>query len=87
MFMANLGVRQDFFKNRLNATLQFRDMFNTMGRTGTSYGTGWNSKMEFRRKGQALTLTLSYRFNNFKQDRRSSQEMGEADFGGGGEME
>ncbi|MFN8207654.1 MAG: TonB-dependent receptor [Bacteroidales bacterium] len=87
MFMANLGVRQDFFKNKLNATLQFRDMFNTMGRTGSSYGPGWNSKMEFRRKGQALTLTLSYRFNNFKQDRRSGQEMGEGDFGGGGEME
>ena len=81
MFMTGFAVRQDFFKRKLSATLQMRDMFNTMRRLSTSSGPGFYSSSEFHRNGQILVLTLSYKFNNFKQERRA-EDVNQRDFGG-----
>jgi len=81
MFMTGFALRQDFLKRKLSATLQMRDIFNTMKRTGTGFGPGFYSDNEFHRNGQILVLTLSYKFNNFKQERRQ-EDVNQRDFGG-----
>ena len=81
MFMTGLAIRQDFMKRKLSATLQMRDVFNTMHRTGTNYGPGFNSTYDFHRNGQIIVLTLSYKFNNFKQERKQ-EDVNQRDFGG-----
>jgi outer membrane receptor protein involved in Fe transport len=81
MFMTGLAVRQDFLKRKLSATLQVRDVFNTMHRTGTTTAPGLYSTYDFHRQGQILVLTLSYKFNNFKQERKQ-EDVNQRDFGG-----
>ena len=79
--MTGFALRKDFFKRKLSATVQMRDVFNTMKRTGTSFGPGFMSNNEFHRNGQILVLTLSYKFNNFKQERKGDDTQ-QRDFGG-----
>jgi hypothetical protein len=79
--MTGFALRQDFLKRKLSATLQMRDIFNTMKRTGTGFGPGFYSDNEFHRNGQILVLTLSYKFNNFKQERKQ-EDVNQRDFGG-----
>jgi outer membrane receptor protein involved in Fe transport len=81
MFMTGFALRRDFMKRKLSATLQMRDIFNTMKRTGTGFGPGFYDTSEFHRNGQILVLTLSYKFNNFKQDRKQ-EDVNQRDFGG-----
>jgi outer membrane receptor protein involved in Fe transport len=86
MFMTGFAFRQDFLKRKLSATLQMRDIFNTMSRTSTSFGPGWTRTNDFHRNGQILVLTLSYKFNNFKQERKQ-EEVNQRDFGGEDSMQ
>jgi len=74
-FMTSMGIRQDFLKRKLSATLQVRDIFNTMhfsftsGQPGVFYSSG-----EFKRVGPVISLTLSLKLNNFKETRRQIDE-------------
>ena len=62
--------RQDFLKNKLAATLQIRNMFNTMRYNFTAQGTDFASTYDFTREGNIVSITLSYKLNNYSQDRR-----------------
>lgn len=70
-FMTSMGIRQDFLKRKLSATLQVRDIFNTMhfsftsGQPGVFYSSG-----EFKWVGPVISLTLSLKLNYFKETRR-----------------
>ncbi|MCB2221756.1 MAG: TonB-dependent receptor family protein [Bacteroidetes bacterium] len=75
-YYADVTVRQDFFEKKFNVTLKVGDVFAT--RTARSYRNGPDFYISQTRipESRVVTLTLSYRLNNFKerQDRRS--EMG-----------
>lgn len=66
MYFANASLKQDFFKNKLSATLQVQDIFGTMKFSGTSYGSNFENQFRFKRESRILQLTLSYKINNFK---------------------
>lgn len=72
----NLAVRQDFFENKLNATLSVRDVFNTAKFEMESEGPGFKSYAKFDMNSPVISLTLSYKFNNYKQqmNRRGNGE-------------
>ncbi|MCL3782012.1 TonB-dependent receptor [Prolixibacteraceae bacterium JC049] len=78
-YMINTAIRKDFMDRKLTATLQVRDLFGTMKHHMTTETPTYNSVMDFKRGGQMIQLSLSYRINNFKlkkSDRRGGADMG-----------
>lgn len=82
-FVANLALRKDFMKKQLSATLSVRDLLGTGRFAFTSAGSDFSTSNEFRRESQIITLQLSYRINNYRQqgNRRGGEDQ---DSGGGG---
>jgi outer membrane receptor protein involved in Fe transport len=82
--MANLALKQDFFKNKLSATLQIRDLLNTAGHKFTSEGPDFYSYRDFSPYSPMYSITLTYRINNYKPDRKGNRDNGEGmdDIGG-----
>jgi outer membrane receptor protein involved in Fe transport len=84
-YYMNLALRQDFFKRKLSATLQFRDIFGTVKRDFTNTGENFTQHILMQREPRVVTLTLSYKINNYRDggDRRGGGGGGDMDFGGG----
>jgi len=70
-YMVNFAARQDFLDNKLSATLQVRDIFSSAKRQFTSSGPDFYNYSEYVRESPIITMTISYRFNNYKPDRKS----------------
>ena len=84
-FFSNLSYRQDLLKKKLTATLSLRDVFGTMKFERTSSGVDFSDRFKRKRESQVVTLTLSYKLNNFKLDRGSNGNgVREMDFDDGG---
>jgi outer membrane receptor protein involved in Fe transport len=79
----NIAIRQDFMKNRLSATLGVRDVLNTAKFEFESEGPGFQSYRKFDMRSPVVSLTLSYRINNFRPQRQRSDNGGD----GGGMMD
>jgi len=79
-FMVNAAVRQNFMDNKLSLVLQARDVFATAKREYISEGPGFKTYSKFTRIAPMVTLTVSYKFNNYRQDRKGGN-------GESGEME
>lgn len=84
-YMVNAAVRQDFMDKKMSAVLQVRDIFSTAKHEFTSSGPDFYNYNEFRRKSPVVTLTFSYRFNNYRPDKKSRSGNGGGEEGG--EME
>ena len=80
-YYMNLAFRQDLLNRKLSATLQLRDVFGTVRRDTYSFGENFEQHMVRTREPRVLTLTLSYRINNYKFD------PGDRQGGGGGGMD
>lgn len=68
MLFSNLAYRHDFMNKKLSATLSFRDMFGSRSFESISHGQDFSSMFKMNRESQVLTLTLSYKINNYKLD-------------------
>jgi hypothetical protein len=84
MLFANAAIKQDFFKNKLTATLQMQDIFASMKFAGTTYGEGFRSTFKFQREPRVIQLTLSYKLNNFKVSESRNEQSGQSSEGGNG---
>lgn len=85
-FVMNMGYRQDFFNRKLTATLQARDILQSMNFSSISYLEDRVVDDHFERESPIITLTLSYKINNYKSRDRNGQGMdGGNDFNGGGD--
>jgi outer membrane receptor protein involved in Fe transport len=73
-FMTSASVKQDFMKQRLSATLQFRDIFNSGKFQFISEGSNFRDEFKFSREGQIVRLTLSFRINNYKSKEKQQNE-------------
>ncbi|MGE0018029.1 MAG: TonB-dependent receptor [Draconibacterium sp.] len=88
MFFSNISYRQEFLKKKLTATVSVQDPLGTARFERLSYGDNFKSWFKFEREPQVVMLTLSYKLNNFKEDRRggnseaggSGMDMGGAEF-------
>ena len=81
-YMVNAAVRQSFLDRKLSLVLQVRDIFSSAKHEFTSEGPDFYNYSEYRREAPIVTLTMSYRFNNYKPDRKSRSNGGDD-----GEME
>ena len=73
-YFANLAYRQDFLDRKLSATISVQDIFGTMKHEFRTYSSTLNSHMRFEREHQIVTLTLSYKLNNFKNQNSNGEE-------------
>jgi hypothetical protein len=80
MIFSNISYRQDFLNKKLTATVSIRDPFGTARFEGESYGENFKRWFRWERESQVVMLTLSYKLNNFKEERGGGNE-------GGGDME
>jgi len=67
---SNVAVRQDLFNNKLNVTLSVRDVLNTAKFGFESSGEGFYNKSSFDMKSPVFSIALSYKINNYKQQRK-----------------
>ncbi|MCD4746940.1 MAG: TonB-dependent receptor, partial [Bacteroidales bacterium] len=74
-FAANIAFRRDFFKRNLTMTLKVRDIFGTMKYDYTTTAEDFYSYNNFKRESQIVTLSLSYRINNYKKEKRETEEV------------
>ena len=84
--MTNLAVRQSFYKNKLSATLQVRDVFATMNHTSTYKGDDFYSYSHYEPDTPFVTLTLSFKINNYKPERKKNGNGNGDDMGEGEEF-
>ncbi len=83
-FFTNLAYRQDLMEDKLTATIGLRDVFGTMKFERTSTGVDFYDVYKRERESQVLTLTLSYKINNFKMERNGGDGTREMDYDDGG---
>lgn len=76
-YMVNAAVRHDFMDKKFSAVLQIRDIFSSAKHEFTSSGPDFYNYSEYKRESPIVTLTISYRFNNFKPDRKTRSNGGD----------
>lgn len=86
MIFTNFSYRQDFLQKKLTATVSVRDPFGTARFEGESYGDNFKRWFRWEREPRVVMLTLSYKLNNFKEDRNGGGEGGGMDMDSGGEF-
>ncbi len=75
------AFKLSFLNKQLTANLQARDIFGTALRNYTQVGRDFNLDYKFTPKAPMLIVSISYRFNNYKINRRSNS----GDSNGGGD--
>lgn len=68
------AYRHEFFKRRLSVVVNARDIFRTGKYVYTSEGESFITENERRREAPVITLSLSYKINNYKQKRGEKDE-------------
>jgi hypothetical protein len=83
MYMVNVGYRQDLLKRKLSLTIQVMDPFKSSKMKSTIETPTMLTRTTFIRESQVVTLSLSYKINNYNtKEKRRSGEMNQMDFGG-----
>jgi outer membrane receptor protein involved in Fe transport len=67
VFYAGFSARQDLFKKNLSITLNIRDVLNSRKMKSTSEAYNYYTTSENWRKAPIFSLTLSYKWNNYKK--------------------
>jgi outer membrane receptor protein involved in Fe transport len=81
-FITNVAVRKEMLKRKLTVSLNARDILATGKFAFESEGSTFYAFNRFKREAPVVTLNLSYRLNNYRQNaNRRGEEGGE---GGGG---
>lgn len=76
-FTANLGLKKEFFKRKLSATLQARNILGTAKHENINEGPGFYNYSKFDRQWPSIKLNLSYKINNYKKKRDPKEDMEE----------
>ncbi len=69
LLMTNISLHQNFFKGKLSATLQVRDIFGTGYFQYETYTPTTYSYFEYYRDAPTISLNLSLKINNYKKQR------------------
>ncbi|HPF50329.1 MAG TPA: TonB-dependent receptor [Draconibacterium sp.] len=87
MFFSNVSYRQEFMKNKLSATVSVRDPLGTAKFRGENFGDNFSNRFTWEREPRVVMLTLSYKINNFKEDKNGNRGNDSGmDMQGGGEF-
>jgi hypothetical protein len=69
-YMVNSALRYDLFNHKMSVTFNVRDIFNTSQHSFETITNSFTNKNRFTRQGPNFNLTVSYKINNYKQERR-----------------
>ena len=69
-FSASAAYKQDFFKRKMSATLQVRDVFGTWKHEFISEGADFYQYTYYKAKTPIVMLTLTYKLNNYRAKKR-----------------
>jgi len=75
-YMVNSALRYDFFKRKMSVTFKVRDIFGTMRHQFETNTATFYSFNSFYRQSPSFQLTLNYKINNYRQDKKSNMEDG-----------
>ena len=78
-FAASFAVKQELLDRKLSVTMQARNIFNTIKRERVTEGPGFYTANTFRPQWPNLSITLSYKMNNYSardEDGESAPEGG-----------
>jgi len=75
-YTLDAAFRVSFFNKSLTANLQGRDLLGTSLRESISEGPGFYTHYKRDPKSPMVALTISYRFNNYRANKRSEQNGG-----------
>jgi len=78
-YTLDAAFRVSFLDKALRFNLQGRDVLGTSMRETFSEGPGFYSHYKYNPQSPTVALTVSYRFNNYKASRRTSQGGGDTD--------
>lgn len=73
-YTVDAAFKVSFLQRQLTANLQARDIFGTSMREHTSEGEGFITHYKYDPVSPSFVVTISYRFNNFKMNRKSGRE-------------
>ncbi|MFO8053604.1 MAG: outer membrane beta-barrel family protein [Bacteroidales bacterium] len=73
-FMTSMALRQDFFNDQLNLVFRIRDIFSTRGHESTTEDENYYVFMEHISPGPRVSLSVTYKINNFKRKPRTKDE-------------
>ncbi|HJX72227.1 MAG TPA: outer membrane beta-barrel family protein, partial [Bacteroidales bacterium] len=84
-FFTNIGIRQELFGKKLTVSLQVRDILGMAKFEFTSAGDGFYQYDKMMRESQIVTLSASYKINNYRQkiQRENGQNVNEVEFENG----
>lgn len=74
-YSVDAALKTSFLNRSLSANLQVRNIFGTAKREFVSEGKNFYSHTNYQPKSPTVTITLSYRFNNFKPTKRENNSM------------
>ena len=75
-YTVDAAVKTSFLNHSLSANLQVRDIFGTSRRDFISEGQNFVTHTVYQPKTPSVTLTISFRFNNFKPAKREGNQGG-----------
>jgi len=75
-YTVDAAVKTSFLNHSLSANLQVRDIFGTSRRDFISEGQNFITHTVYQPKTPSVTLTISFRFNNFKPAKREGNQGG-----------
>jgi hypothetical protein len=73
----NAAIRGDLFDRKLSLVLQARDVFGTVERVSVNEDADFYNYTFRQSRAPVLSLTASFRLNNFRQNRNSGGGMGD----------
>jgi outer membrane cobalamin receptor len=75
-FNFSAAIRTDIIQNKLAFNLQARNIFQTAIHEYVSYGSNFESRMKFNMAGPVISFTATYKLNNYRAKRKSSNTDG-----------
>jgi hypothetical protein len=79
-YYVNLGIKTSIFEKRLFLYFKAKDIFNTLNRNSTRYGTGYISSVRTNETSRILSLGLSYYFQETESAEQRVEEELKDDF-------
>ncbi len=70
----DMALQQNFLKQKLSAVLQMTNILGTMNFDFRTSGQNFYTHNKFSMETRGITLTLSYKLNNFKSDKKKTEE-------------
>ncbi len=78
-YMVNAALKQDFFQRKLSLTLMGRDLFGTAKFESLNEGPDFSNHFYANLKTPRITLTVSFKINNYKVKKMSTSESYDTD--------